>query len=639
MKKKVYLFLIVILSSFTSCDYLNIVPDNIATIEYAFRNRTEAEKYLFTCYSYLPGQGSLYWDPAMSGSDDSWFHQFIPWTTRNIALGRQNSNDAYMNYWDGNQGANKNLWQGIRDCNIFLENIDQALDLPDYEKNRWKAEVKFLKAFYHFYLFRMYGPIPIVDVNLPISAGVDEVKVYRQPVDDVVTYITDLMEEATQDLPDDGDIVEGTDAGRITNLIAMSMRAKVLVYAASPLFNGNANYAGIIDNRGVQLFPQTYDENKWKIAAEACKEAIDMCQEEGKSLYNLIDVQVANAPEPFQLQTTYRQVICDRWNQELIWGGTNNECSHLSSQAQAKIMSLTTGNRSNIQSEWGPTMRMVESYYSGNGVPINEDTEWLARGWYDNRFKIRPNPSSGDEKYFVKEGEKTVYLHFNREPRFYASIGFDRGIYFGNGYYNFPDNVKYCNFFAKEISGLTSSSEGYSITGYSVKKMHSFKNALTTESYKVEYFPFPIMRLADLYLLYAESMNEAYGPSSEIFTYLDAIRSRAGLKGVKESWAVSSNVPNKPDSKDGLREIIHQERNIELAFEGKRFWDVRRWKQISELNIQPKGWNAYGDNAEDFYKLTNVSVLPVSFTVKNYLWPIKEYNILVNKNLVQNYGW
>ena len=637
MKKKLYIVIILFLGSLTSCDYLDIVPDNIATIDYAFRNKIEAEKYLFTCYSYLPGQGSLYWDPAMSGSDDSWFHQFVPWNTRNIAMGKQNESDPYMNYWDGINGANKNLWQGIRDCNIFLENIESVIDLPDYEKKRWEGEVKFLKAFYHFYLFRMYGPIPIVDKNLLISAEIDEVKVYREPVDEVVTYISNLMEEAAQDLP--GDVVEGTEAGRITNLIAMSMRAKVLVYAASPLFNGNTNYAGVIDNRGIQLFPQTYDENKWKIAADACKEAIDMCQAQGKSLYNLIDVQVANAPEQLKLQTTYRQVVCDRWNQELIWGGTNVECSDLSKQAQAKIMTLTTDNRFNVVSEWGPTMRMVESYYSENGVPIDEDTEWSAKGWYLNRFKVRPNPSSGDDKYYVKEGERTAYLHYNREPRFYASIGFDRGIYFGNGYYDFPNNVKYCEFFAKEYSGLASASDGFSVTGYSVKKMHSFKNALTADSYKVEYYPFPVMRLADLYLLYAEAMNETYGPSDEIFTYLDAIRNRAGLKGVKESWSMYSLMPNKPDSKDGLRDIIHNERNIELAFEGKRFWDIRRWKQISELNIQPKGWNALGDNSDDFYKLTNVALMTVEFSVKDYLWPIREYDMLVNKNLVQNYGW
>ena len=637
MKK--ILYFIIILTGLNSCNYLNVVPDNIATIEYAFRNRIVTQKYLYTCYSYLPQQGSISNDVAMSGGDDSWFHTFINWSTRSFARGMQNSSNPYMNFWSNEQGADKNLWQGIRDCNIFLENIDNVRDVPVYEKKRWKAEVKFLKAFYHFYLFRMYGPIPIIKENQPISASVAAVKMYRAPVDTVVTFITDLMAEAALDLPTESGVLEGTEAGRINNLIATSVRAEVLVYAASPLFNGNTNYASIVDNRGVHLFPQTVDENKWKLAATACKEAIDLCVTQKKSLYNVVDVLTSNAPQPLQLQTTYRQAICDRWNQELIWGGTNYNCSELSRQAQAKIMRFEATHSISIRSEWGPTLKMINLYYSKNGVPINEDTEWLNNGWYDNRFKIRPEPSSGDEKYYVKEGQKTVYLHYNREPRFYASIGFDQGIYFGNGYYNFPDNVTYTAFFAKQWAGLSSASECFSITGYSVKKMHSFKNAVSFSSDAVEYFPFPIMRLADLYLLYAEALNEANGPVDEVFTYLDAIRARGGLKGVKESWSTFSTNPSKPSTKEGLRSIIQNERNIELAFEGKRFWDIRRWKQIAELNIQPQGWNASGENAEDFYKVTNVAQKPVKFSVKDYFWPIKEYELSVNENFIQNYGW
>ena len=636
MKK--ILYFIIILTGLNSCNYLNVVPDNIATIEYAFRNRTVTQKYLFTCYSYLPSQGSISYDVAMSGGDDCWFHPLIPWSTRSFARGLQNSSFPYMNYWNNEGGADKNLWQGIRDCNIFLENIDNVRDIPVFEKKRWTAEVKFLKAYFHFYLFRMYGPIPIIKVNLPISASVTAVKMYREPVDSVVTYITNLMAEAARDLPKESEILEGTEAGRIDNLIAISVRAEVLVYSASPLFNGNTNYASMVDNRGVKLFPQTVDENKWKLAATACKNAIDTCLAQRKSLYNLVDVLTSNAAQQFQLQTTYRQAICDRWNQELIWGGTNYDCNSLSRMAQAKIMRLEPTHLS-IRSEWGPTMKMINMYYSKNGVPINEDKEWLNNGWYDNRFKIRPEPSSGEEKYFVKEGQQTVYLHYNREPRFYASIGFDQGIYFGNGYYNFPDNVTYTAFFAKQWSGLSSASEMFSITGYSVKKMHSFKNAVSYTSDAVEYYPFPVMRLADLYLLYAESLNEANGPVDEAFTYLDAIRARAGLKGVKESWASYSNNPSKPNTKEGLREIIQNERNIELAFEGKRFWDIRRWKQIAELNIQPQGWNVSGENAADFYKVTNVAQKPVKFSVRDYFWPIKENDLSVNENLIQNYGW
>lgn len=638
MKKIIYTLFTIIVVGIVSCNYLDVVPDNVATIEYAFRNRASTERFLYTCYGYLPREGDVAWDVAMSGGDDTWTHTFINWSSRDIANGRQNSSNPYVNFWNGGRGADVNLWQGIRDCNIFLENINNVIDIPDYEKKRWSAEVKFLKAYFHFYLFRMYGPIPIVDTNLPISADVDEVKVYREPVDSVVTYISDLLLEAANDLPTEREVIEGTEAGRANNLIAMSVRAQVLVFWASPLFNGNTHYASMVDNRGINLFPQTVDDNKWAIAAQACKEAIDLCHEQGKELYDIIDPQAMTAPEPFWVQTTYRQAICDRWNKELIWGGTNYDCTTLSRQAQAKIMRLAAEHTS-IRSEWGPTIKMVEQYYSENGVPIDEDKDWINNGWFDNRFKLRPEPSSGNEIYYVKEGENTINLHFNREPRFYASLGFDRGIYFGNGYYDFPDNVKWTEFFAREFSGLSSASECFSITGYSVKKMHSFKNAVTTSTNSVEYFPFPIIRLADLYLYYAEALNEANGPTDEVFTYLDAIRGRAGLKGVEESWYSYSVNPNKPKTKDGLREIIQQERNIELAFEGKRFWDIRRWRQISTLNEQPQGWNASGDNADDFYVLTTLPQKPIQFSVKDYFWPIREYDITVNNNLIQNYGW
>ena len=83
--------------------------------------------------------------------------------------------------------------------------------------------------------------------------------------------------------------MEGTEAGRVYNLVAKAMKARVLAYAASPLFNGNTDYASLVDNRGVQLFPQTYDPEKWKKAADACLEAIDMAHAQNKRLYTSVD--------------------------------------------------------------------------------------------------------------------------------------------------------------------------------------------------------------------------------------------------------------------------------------------------------------------------------------------------------------
>jgi hypothetical protein len=465
----------------------------------------------------------------------------------------------------------------------------------------------------------------------------DEVRPYREPVDAVVKYIVDLLDEAAKDLPLEREVIEGTEAGRVNNLIAKSVKAKTLVYAASKLFNGNEDYAKMIDDRGTQLFPQNYEAEKWKLAADACLEAIEMCHDQGKKLYDLVEPELTTAHDTFKLQTTYRQAICDPWNSELIWGSVNYDCSRLAYFSQAKILLVNYDNQT-IRSEWNPTMKLIERYYSSHGVPINEDREWLAEGWYADRYKVRPEPSSGNEKYLVKEGQRTAYMNYNREIRFYASIGFDRGIYFGNQYITFPDDVKHLECRIGEYTGMLLS-HSYSITGYYAKKTHSYKNTVTASSFSVVYFPFPIIRLADLYLLYAEALNEYGGPSPEVFKYIDAVRARAGLEGVQVSWEKYSSNPQKPNNKETLRDIIYQERTIELALEGERFWDIRRWKKIDELNEQPLGWNVQSETEEDYYKVVTVSQTPVEFSVRDYLWPIKESELVVNKKLIQNYGW
>ncbi len=635
-----YPILLLLLYGMISCNYLDIVPDNVATIDCAFSTRSDAEKFLYTCYSYRPAIGEIATDPGMNGADETWMCKggfFEPYYSSLIARGLQSESSPLLNYWDGESGG-KPLWIGIRDCNIFLENIHKVPELTNYEKKRWAAEVKFLKAYYHYYLFKLYGPIPIMDVNLPITAKEDEVIVHREPVDKVVKYIVDLLKEAAKDLPDENQISESTEAGRVSKLTALSMRAEVLLFAASPLFNGNKDYAGMIDKRGVCLFPLPYDANKWKEAAQACKEAIDSCHLQQKALYDVVPSEVMQSPAPFKIQTTYREAICKRWNKELIWGGTSNNWDLLSREAQPKIVRIEMGVVEAAKADWAPTLKMVEMFYSSNGVPIGEDIQWENSGWYNNRFMVRPEPSSGEDIYYVKENERTVYLHYHREPRFYASLGFDKGIYYGNGYYDFPEDVKYCDFFNKHFSGRAAA-ENYSITGYTVKKMHSFRNIFTANKCTREFFPFPIIRLGNLYLMYAEALNEVYGPNDETFYYLDKIRNRAGLEGIKASWKKYSNRPEKPDTKEGLREIIHQERTIELAFEGKRFWDIRRWKEIDVLNDQPKGWSVLGETNEDFYQVKLVADDTVRFTVKDYFWPIKESELTVNRNLIQNYGW
>ena len=139
--------------------------------------------------------------------------------------------------------------------------------------------------------------------------------------------------------------------------------------------------------------------------------------------------------------------------------------------------------------------------------------------------------------------------------------------------------------------------------------------------------------------MYAEALNEVSGPSATVYDYLDRIRTRAGLEGVQESWQNYSVNPEKPNTQSGLREIIHRERNIELAFEGHRYWDLLRWRNaVQELNEPILGWNVYGDDDISYYQIT--TLFQQRFVApRDYFWPIAENALLQNSNLVQNPGW
>jgi len=116
------------------------------------------------------------------------------------------------------------------------------------------------------------------------------------------------------------------------------------------------------------------------------------------------------------------------------------------------------------------------------------------------------------------------------------------------------------------------------------------------------------------------------------------VRNRAGLDGVKASWAAYSKTPDKPNTKDGLRQIIHQERRIELSFEGQTGWDLRRWKELQGVLSRPlQGWNINEGSSINYYRPQTV-IIPV-FGLKDYLWPISTQDVIVNENLTQNPYW
>ena len=241
-----------------------------------------------------------------------------------------------------------------------------------------------------------------------------------------------------------------------------------------------------------------------------------------------------------------------------------------------------------------------------------------------------------DDRYYIGQNYETAKLHFNREPRFYANLGFDGSTWYINAQSD-DNNLAILGAKAMQSSGRRGQPGNVNATGYFPKKYLHYETTHTSNTYTQKRYAIPIIRLADLYLMYAEALNESQGPSTEVFQYLDEIRSRAGLNGIEASWLNSIN-PNKPSTKEGLREIIQQERLIELAFEGSRFYDLRRWKLAREyLNKPMRGWNAWGETSADYYQVTTLRSR--SFEKRDYLWPIKLDNLFISSNLIQNPGW
>ncbi len=625
----------------TSCKrFLDIVPDNVATIDYAFRNRLEAEKYLFTCYNYLPNYASVSGNPGLLGSDElvtnypnAFNFSDIDPTLMAILLGLQNKVNPVADYWRGT-GNGKPYFQAIRECNVFFENVDKVVDLSESEKKRWIAEVKFLKAYYHYWLMRMYGPIPVIRENLPVGASIEEVRVFREPIDTVVNYIVGLIDEATPDLPD---VLfnEGMELGRITQAVALAVKAEVLVTAASPLFNGNMDYAYFVNEKGEPFFNQDYSEEKWNKAIAACKTAIDLCHRLGHTLYYYVPrVATFDLSDSTLVKMNIRGSITDRWNAETIWGGSNAMASSAGTgiQGNAQAYLNPVGVNTTVKQNLAVNLAFTDLFYSNNGVPINEDRDYD----YSNRYTAL-REAGPEDRYYIRQGYTTALVNFDREPRFYATLGFDGAIWYGSG--TLDDNNPYwVEAKLGQVAG-NGTTTNFSVTGYWPKKLVHFNNTYGGNNvWTGEAYPWPILRLAELYLYYAEALNEVHGPTTEVYDYIDQVRERAGLGGVLASWQTYSTAPSKPTTKEGLREIIQQERMIEIAFEGKRFWDIRRWKTAAQhLNRPVTGWQITQSNATNYYNLR--MIYPLTFTRRDYLWPISESNMVENPNLVQNPEW
>lgn len=648
--KQIVLTICLVLSLFSCVDFLDVVPDNTVTLEDIFSSKQQAWNALARVYHSLPLINNHLYSEYALGDE---YRVYLQNQTKIRSLpdiinrGDQTADNPLLGLWSGTRGA-WNLYQALYDTNLFMEKIELVGDMTESEKADWKAQAKFLHAYYTFLLVQHYGPVVIADKMIPTDATKDDLYPYRSKVEDCFQYIIKLIDEAIPDLREKANMDV---YGQVDKTVAKAIKARILLFRASPFFNGNTDYSQFLDRDGEPFFPQTYDNKKWKDALDAVNEAIEICEKNNLGLYtydkNIYTYDRSDYdanPEIMQTLYNLRMVIVDPWNKEVIWGFTN-----LSPAGQEDWQSITNiplpsgydsyGGSYDTYISYGSTsanLAVVERYYTKNGLPMNEDLSFD----YNRRYDLTTTPKEEDSDYESSRGvlqsrTQVAKMYLNRELRFYANLGIT------GGYFRSHSNRIATSMLAEQPGGRYSKfGEQYLTTGVGIQKfVHPDSKA--GHIARLVRFPYPMIRMADLYLMKAEALNQSLDtPTQEVYDALNKVRRRAGIPDVEEVWSnpeLAKNV-NKHKTKEGMLEIILQERDNELAFEGSRYWDVVRYKKaITEFSKPNVGWNNMGTDAESFFVRTIYQ--QNKFFKKNYLWPISLNELIINENLVQNPGW
>jgi hypothetical protein len=601
MKKITYIYGALILLTFGSCKkYLSQVPDDVLTIEKIFTSRNNTEAFLANIYRSLPNE----LNQRFTGNENAG-----PWTA---------SSDEAKYTWDFNYSNNMNTgtwsktdgnvsvfwnqyYRAIRNATFFMQNIDGATpEIAQNIKVTYKAEARALRAIYYFFLLRTYGPVPLIgDRVLDINAPVSDLRPSRASFDQGIDFVVKELDAAYQDLP----VTTATqDLGRVTKGACKAYKAEALLLAASPLFNGNTDLAALKNNDGTALVSQTFDVAKWAAAASAAKAFID---EFAPSTYDLY--RVTNADPFIAAYLSCRNVMTDTWNSEWIFARSNSNNYLQYDRTPKHVGAPNSGSAYQGAGANGVTQTMVDAYFMANGRSIDD----AASGYLNSGFS--------DFKAPFDIAARTTYNQWiNREPRFYV------GVTYNNSYWlNQVNNSNIItNFFNNGNSGRSQSTSDVSPTGYVVRK-----NVAANGNGR----GIVLLRLANIYLDYAEALNESQSGNADILRYVNLIRARAGVPQYG-----SAGLPA-PTGQVAVREAIHKERRVELAFENVRYFDTRRWKIAENTDNGAFYGMDMTKSDNSFYNKTLLETRV--FKKRDYLFPIPNDEVLKNNNMVQNPGW
>ncbi|MBE6236914.1 MAG: RagB/SusD family nutrient uptake outer membrane protein [Bacteroidales bacterium] len=589
----------------SACDsYLDKGPEENLSIEQTFTERAYVERWLYNIYSGMPLEMNFHRDsyrnPFVGGCDE------MEVTTGTAACNLINTSSVSSVNDFGTWGQTAYF---ARRCNLFLEHI-HLTPLEESEREEWKGEVHFMRAFYNFLALREYGPIPKYDKSLNIGADFKQIE--RASFDEIVEFIVDDCEKAIEVLPARR---EFNYYGRATAAAAYALRSRVLLYAASPLYNGNPAYTSLKSKSGKPLFSD-YSKEKWTRAAEAAKECIDFCEGrlEGTTAEYALYESATNDPVK-----TAQELFMNNWNDEVLFA-VNVGMNLLFEQSVDPVSSQGF-------SLYSPSQQMVDSYRMLNGeMPFETDENGNVT--YDENGNPNVVSSSYTETGFAKSASASGWypanisnMYVGREPRFYAHINYCGSQWKG----------KTLQMWSTGLDGIKTAGANHSKTGYLMKKFAD-EGAVTGSATPIlSNRSWIFFRLGEIYLNYAEALNEAEDtPNADVYEYLNAIRKRGGIPELSGTYSQAQ-----------MRTLIRQERRVELAFETHRYFDVRRWKIAEKTENGPLyGMNINAGTSQVdpvYYKRTVVENR--KFDERNYLFPINKDEIEKVPNIIQNPGY
>lgn len=544
-----YIFLLLCTGVLASCSKsLEREPLERITDEMAFdrmdKNADYAKQFLYGTYLQLPDGYNRLSNAFLDAGTDDAVHSQDGVSIESFRNGRITALNVVDNQWSRN-------YTGIRKVNLFLSKID-IVPAPQNLRTQWKAEARFLRAYFYFELVKRWGGVPLIGDK--VFALEDNLNLSRNSLDECLAYILSEIEAVKDQLINHITLTPATEADKYvavaTKGSALALKSRVLLYAASPLMNTSNN------------------AQKWTDAANAAKEVMQMNAYSLSTDFIALFNAVKNAEIIFMVQKAQSQNV-----------ETNN----------GPVGYLTGSGRTS------PSQNLVDAFLMKNGKRITD----------------------------AGSGYSATAPYTNRDNRFDATIMYNGKNWLGRAVQTFEGGLD------KPGGNRVQTKTGY----YLRKFMGKYESSA---SYSNQNHHVILFRYAEILLNYAEALNEASGPVADVYTAMKDIRKRAGVT------AGADNLYGLPAAatKEQMRELIRNERRIELAFEEHRFWDIRRWKIAEQVMNQPvKGMNIVKDGSGNL-TYTVVDVAPSVFdAAKMYWFPIPFSEIQTNPNMTQNPGW